>query len=334
MANETFIGSPNYTKGRGNYSKPTMGVVHWIVGDLASADAVFQNTSRQTSAHKGIENNEVHIYVRDEDTAYHAGNWDVNQRSIGIENSAAPGRDASPATLETLAQEVAKACKKYGIPCDRAHWRRHGEIVPTQCCGTINVDAVVNRAAQILGGAGTVAQPSQPVPLPLGDNVINWVGKVTVVGDTLNVRSRPHASAPLSGSKTLKKGDTFNLVGYTVAQDPYGDGRNIWVKSEFGNWVWSGGTTFTLGGAKPNPVAAGGRIMVIHPSGLQVRSQPKTSAPGNQANTPDGMLHYGNIVDYKAEVHGELVNQNGRSSDIWYQSVRGNYFSSVWCNKY
>jgi hypothetical protein len=315
-----WIGSPNYTKGRGG-KKIEFYVVHWMAGTLAGTDSVFQKAGG-VSAHKGIEDNTIHVYVKDEDTAYHAGNWDMNQRSLGTENSAAPGRPASPQTLENLAKDLAEAHKKYGIILDRQHVKRHGEIVPTQCCGTIDVDAIVRRAAEIVG------TPLPQVPLarpavPVGDNVVNHTAKVTVK-TTANVRAYANTSAPLAGSKTLQPGQFFYIVGYTVAQDPYNDGRNIWLKSQYNNWVWAGNTDFIL--AKPAPAAQGGRVIVTATPFLYVRTQSKTTAAlgGSQK------LFTGTTVDYAQEVVGQAVNGN----NIWYKSLYGNYFWSGGCRKY
>lgn len=147
----TWVGSPNYTKGRGGNAVDRI-VIHWMAGTLASTDSVFQDTGRQTSAHYGIENEEVHQYVKDEDTAYHSGDWNTNQRSIGIEHSAAPGRNASENTYATSAQLIAQLCKKFDIPCDRQHIIKHSQVIATACPGTIDIDRIVNSAARILNG--------------------------------------------------------------------------------------------------------------------------------------------------------------------------------------
>lgn len=78
-------GSPNFTSGRGGNSIREF-IIHWMAGNLASTDAVFQNRARNTSAHYGIEDDKIHQYVDLLNTAYHAGNWEVNQTSIGIEH--------------------------------------------------------------------------------------------------------------------------------------------------------------------------------------------------------------------------------------------------------
>lgn len=157
----SWIGSPNYTQGRQG-TKIDRVYVHWMVGTLASTDSVFQNKAVGTSAHYGIENGNIHQYVGEENTAYHAGTWTENLRSVGIEHSAAPGRDATQATLETSARLIAEICKRHGIPIDRAHIRKHSENIATQCPGTIPIDWLVARAKQInVGGDGQMIIQNQ-----------------------------------------------------------------------------------------------------------------------------------------------------------------------------
>lgn len=137
--NITQVPSPNQTAGRqGN--KVSLVVIHWIVGTLASADAVFK-TPGKTSAHYGIENGVVHQYVSEANTAYHAGDWNTNLKSIGIEHSAAPGRPASDTTYATSIQLIAEICKRYGLNPDTAIVP-HNSIVATQCPGTMDLNRI------------------------------------------------------------------------------------------------------------------------------------------------------------------------------------------------
>lgn len=149
--NLTFIGSPNFWDGRSGKSIDRI-VIHWMDGTLAGTDRTFQDENRQTSAHYGIENKEVHQYVKIEDAAWHSGSGNMNLRSIGIEHSAAPGRDASAETIQTSAELIAKLCKDYNIPCDRVHIIKHSEVIATTCPGTIPIDDIISRANKILSG--------------------------------------------------------------------------------------------------------------------------------------------------------------------------------------
>src|SRR3990167_11517407 len=61
-------------------------IIHTIVGSVASAIATFQKPDRIASAHYVIGANRQVAMVKEENTAYHAGNFDINLRSIGIEH--------------------------------------------------------------------------------------------------------------------------------------------------------------------------------------------------------------------------------------------------------
>lgn len=74
----------------------------------------------------------------------------------------------------------------------------------------------------------------KPAPKP------KYPRNVTVTAAKLNVRDKPTSKSPLSGSKTLKKGDVFVSVGLVTGEKVAGN--NKWHKSSRGNYLWSGGT--------------------------------------------------------------------------------------------
>lgn len=152
--NITWIGSPNFDNARKPIDRI---IIHWIVGTLASADAQFQKP-KGTSAHYGIEDIVIHQYVQESDVAYHAGVYAMNQRSIGIEHSASPDRPASEQTYKTSGQLVARICKDYNIPLDRTHILKHSEVKATQCCGTVDVDKIIEIAKTFSQEMVTIAQ--------------------------------------------------------------------------------------------------------------------------------------------------------------------------------
>jgi N-acetyl-anhydromuramyl-L-alanine amidase AmpD len=145
--NIDFIGSPNYMPGRQG-TKIDRIVIHWANGTLQATDQTFQDVKRQTSAHYGVEDGVIHRYVEEEDTAYHSGDWPMNLRSIGIEHSAQPGREASETTYQTSAQLIRDICDRYSIPMDRAHIIKHSEVTPTQCPGTVDIDRLIALAKE------------------------------------------------------------------------------------------------------------------------------------------------------------------------------------------
>jgi len=149
----TFIASPNHASRNG--VKITDIVLHWMAGNLAGCDATFANAARQTSAHYGVENGVIHQYVQDADVAWHSGDWNENQRSIGIEHSAQPGRDASAATVATSVALIVSLCRKYGISPD--HIYPHKKFYNTACPGTLPIAAMI---------AAVRVQLGKPAPAP------------------------------------------------------------------------------------------------------------------------------------------------------------------------
>jgi regulator of replication initiation timing len=147
--NIIWKGSPNFDKNRALIDRI---ILHWFgIGTLESANTRFQNSANQVSAHYGISNETVWQWVKEEDVAYHAGNYAMNQRSIGIEHDATTTKNASESTYITSSQLVAEICKRHNIPCDRTHILKHSQVVTTSCCGTLDIDKIISRANVILG---------------------------------------------------------------------------------------------------------------------------------------------------------------------------------------
>lgn len=149
--NIKWVGSPNYDKSRKPIDRV---VIHWMYGRLMSADSTFQQPYNPvtkkggTSAHYGIAGNTVHQYVDEAHTAYHAGNLDMNRRSIGIEHEAHDNYPATEETYKTSGALVKEICNRYNIPIDRQHILKHSEVVSTRCCGTVDIDKIISYAKQ------------------------------------------------------------------------------------------------------------------------------------------------------------------------------------------
>lgn len=159
------IPDTNYTVGRQG-KKIKYVVLHWIVGTLSTADATFKNPSRKASAHYGVEGNKVHQYVEEKDTAWHAGNWEMNLESIGIEHSGGElvngtRRKPSEQTHKTSAELVRGICLRYNIPIDREHIIKHNEVSATQCPGSLDIDYIIKLAQ---GGSDKPITPDERLP--------------------------------------------------------------------------------------------------------------------------------------------------------------------------
>lgn len=300
--NIQWIGSSNFTNTRQGKGKLGF-IIHWMAGNLASTDAVFQNRARNTSAHFGIENEVIHQYVDVNNTAYHAGNWDVNLTTVGIEHSAQPGRDATDATYESSAQLIAQVIHNDSVG---NNLRPHNAIVATACPGTVDVGRIARRVNEILGAPVLDPAPTPPSPPATA------AGTATVVVDALNVRAQPTSKSAIAGSGTLHKGDTFQYQA--VVQGESVSGVSTWVKSTKGNFVWAGGTNVAT---TPAVASLGGTAKVLRV--CNVRTAPRVNAPLGGSK----QLNPGETFQYSAKVYGDSVNGN----NLWYHSTKGNY---VW----
>jgi hypothetical protein len=107
-------------------------VIHETQGSYAGTVNWFADPRADASAHFVIRSSDGAItqMVHEKDIAWHAGNWDVNTRSIGIEHEGYVG-DCSwntYAMYSSSAELVAHLAARYGIPVDRAHIIGHSEV--------------------------------------------------------------------------------------------------------------------------------------------------------------------------------------------------------------
>lgn len=111
------------------------------------------------------------------------------------------------------------------------------------------------------GPAAATVEPPAVTNVPAFSGAVeSSVGTATVIAPA-NVRTGPGTQYPINSDHTsggkLAIGATFDFKGETIGQDPYGDGRNKWVESDFGNYVWEGNLTLVRnsGGAPETPAA-------------------------------------------------------------------------------
>ncbi|MGW1358740.1 N-acetylmuramoyl-L-alanine amidase [Streptomyces chartreusis] len=126
----------NYTTA----NRPTTHAVEQVIIHVSQTAftktlSVFQNPAKQVSAHYVVRSADGHIAqcVREADIAWHAGDWEHNTRSIGIEHEGWVDRPSyfTDALYEESAALTAAICGKYGIPRDRRHIIGHYEVPGT-----------------------------------------------------------------------------------------------------------------------------------------------------------------------------------------------------------
>ena len=139
-------------------------VIHTMVATRSSARATFQSATlaKPRSAHYGIgyEGGAIERYVPETSTAWHAGNWPVNQRSIGIENEDrgeydSPRPTALYVSVGALVADIAR--RRPEIPLVLVEDTERPGILPhrvafnTHCPGTLDVPLIIGLARGVVG---------------------------------------------------------------------------------------------------------------------------------------------------------------------------------------
>lgn len=157
--------------------KPIKKVIihHAASTSFDSIGQVFAQPGRGASAHYGVgRNNNVDQYVPENKTAYHCGNYPVNQESIGIENvnsSGAPNWDVADETRNTLVELVTDICRRNpgilqaggGKLVPGVNLFGHSQVsqkptaCPVQLLGWL--PELANRVNAALGGGGSTPTP-------------------------------------------------------------------------------------------------------------------------------------------------------------------------------
>ena len=107
-------------------------VVHTMQGSYSGSLSWFQDPAAGSSAHYSVSRGgSLGQSVREDDIAWHAGWWDTNKTSIGIEHEgyiSNPGYWYTDSMYKSSARLTAYLVKKYRIPIDRSHIIGHNEV--------------------------------------------------------------------------------------------------------------------------------------------------------------------------------------------------------------
>ncbi|MEW2399029.1 N-acetylmuramoyl-L-alanine amidase [Streptomyces sp. NPDC046862] len=146
-----WIPAPYEEFGDGDYGnhdladRPASQSIKYIV--IHDTEATWDTTLKlvqdptYVSWHYSLRSTDGHIaqHVKTKDVAWHAGNWYVNAKSIGLEHEgflASPDAWYTEAMYRTSARLVTYLAKKYRIPLDRQHILGH-DTVPGTTTATI-----------------------------------------------------------------------------------------------------------------------------------------------------------------------------------------------------
>lgn len=146
--------SPHYDTGRGGNEIVYIAVHHAAMnnGSVAAIGKVFH--SCQTSAHYGVDDTDIGNYVSESDTAWHIGNYRINQKSIGIEMSNCSGSPewrVSDITVATTIKLVADIAYRLGWTYISYTGDMNGDLIlhrwvtATACPGPYVVNKAIDR---------------------------------------------------------------------------------------------------------------------------------------------------------------------------------------------
>lgn len=110
-------------------------VVHVTQETYEDTLTLFQDPAHKAAAHYVVRSDDGHIAqcVSERNIAWHAGHWDINTRSIGIEHEGWIDDPSwfTDALYRQSARLTAAVCDRYGIPVDREHIIGHVEVPGT-----------------------------------------------------------------------------------------------------------------------------------------------------------------------------------------------------------
>lgn len=165
-----WVGTPNFGALRSGH-RPVAIVIHIAEGSAAAVDSWFKMATSQVSAHYLVTKaGGLHQYVREEDTAWHAGRIDTptwkglvknadgtfvnpNKYTIGIEHEGAGNDPWTEPMYERSARLLAEIHCRWGIPLDRAFVVGHREIFARKTCpgSMVDIGQLILRARDVLG---------------------------------------------------------------------------------------------------------------------------------------------------------------------------------------
>jgi hypothetical protein len=156
-----WIPSPYFTPGRGGLTVQTR-LEHTTVGTMAATIKIFRSSSRRVSAHFviGLDGRIVQC-VDTDDTAWHAGDWATNLRSIGIEHV---DDGAYWDALRTDAEYAASARVQawvgaaYGLEASVATMQPHRLFTATACPDALDVPRIIRETGGDMGISGDQAK--------------------------------------------------------------------------------------------------------------------------------------------------------------------------------
>ncbi|WP_373559261.1 N-acetylmuramoyl-L-alanine amidase [Streptomyces sp. SA15] len=279
-------------------------VIHDTEGPWEGVLAMVQDPA-YVSWHYSLRSTDGHIaqHVKAKDVAWHAGNWYVNAKSIGLEHEgflASPDAWYTEAMYRSSARLVKYLARKYGIPLDRQHVLGHDNVPggTTAAIAGMHTDpgpywdwrhyfALLGRpfeaTADERGGLVTI-RPDYSANRPQYTGCVAKGEPCAVHGSSaVRLRSGPGESYPLI--KDIGLGTT-PTTGVNDLSSRVSTGQQYAVAGRDGDWtaIWFLGQKAWFKNPKKNPTAVHATGRVVTPkAGLSSvpvygRAYPEASA--------------------------------------------------------
>jgi N-acetylmuramoyl-L-alanine amidase/Fibronectin type III domain len=223
----------NYSTASRPHDYPVdMIVIHDTEGSYGSAIQEFQNPATAASAHYVVSDlGQITQMVAEHDVAWHAGNWDYNIRSIGIEHEGfASGPNwYTTAMYQASAHLAASICSRWGVPMDRTHVIGHYEVPdpdnPGQFGGSgHHTDPGVNWDWTTYMGLAQTYASQLPSPPRLGPDPVGRPGNQTVA---LSWQAAHTCYAPITGyTIVMQPGNVTQTVASSVTSATFAGLKN------------------------------------------------------------------------------------------------------------
>ncbi|MEV0586470.1 N-acetylmuramoyl-L-alanine amidase [Nonomuraea sp. NPDC050310] len=326
----------NHDRVRGRERRIDYIVIHDTEGSYRGIPSMVGDP-KYVSWHYSIRSRDGHVaqHVATRDIAWHAGNWDVNSRSIGIEHEAYLAKGPTwftEAMYRSSARLVRYLADRYDIPLDRAHILGHDNVPGTNAKTLAGMHedpgpfwdweryfALLRSPLKAASGGGSVLiKPDYPRHAQTFTGCAKKKPCPARGYSTVWLRTEPRGDAPLVDD--IGKGgptSTYSVYDHSARASA---GQRFAVAETRGDWtaIWYLGRKawFYNPAAKPTAVRTGGPLVVPRRDRVPVygRAYPERSA------FPSG-------VGYQRHIALPYVLRTGQAYSLGL-TVPGSYFAA------